>query len=170
MPINGVNNLNYDGSCSFIRWHMTKLGGMISLDLPDVKKKIEKVAALGEQYPTIVTPGMFEVGDATAVFTAVGWKVALGKLPDRYGDIEFPITTNERHPIVTAGYSVILDRCAILGVKGGKLENTEKGRLVEVTLRVMLVHEKGESGGWKTAGRRPGESPQASPAALALMF
>lgn len=170
MPTDGVNNINYDGSCSRIYWHMTKFGGMVSLDLPDVKKKVEKIALLGEQYQTVVTPGMFEVGDAVATFTAVGWKKALGRLPDRYGDIEFPITTNERHVTVTAGYSTILDRCAIIGVKGGKLENSEKGRLVEVTMRVMLVHEKGESGGWKTAGRRPGESPLASPAAQALMF
>lgn len=170
MPTNGVNNINYDGSCSFIRFHMTKLGGMTSLDLPDVKKKVEKIAPLGEQYQTIATPGMYEVGDAVAMFTAVGWKVALGKLPDRYGDIEFPITTNERHPTVTAGYSVILDRCQIIGVKGGKIENSEKGRIVEVTMRVILVHEKGEDGKWKTAGRRPGESANASPAAQALMF
>ena len=170
MATNGIKSVNYDGSCSKIRWHLSAIGGMIKLSLPEVKKKTEKIPLLGEQWATVITPGMMEVGDATASFTAVGWKEALAKLPDWYMDIEFPITTVEKHVQVTGAYSTILDRCGIIGVKGGDIENSEKGRIVEVTLRVIMVHERGADGVWKTAARRPGENPDASPAARSLMF
>lgn len=170
MATNGVRTLNYDGSCSRIRWHLSALGGMTKLTLPEVKKKQEKIALLGEVYQTVRTPGVIEVGDATAIFTLVGWKEVLTVLGDRYMELEFPITTNERHVQVTGGYGVIMDRAQIIGVKGGDLENTEKGRMVEVTLSVIMVHERGANGVWVTSARRPGDSPDASPAARALMF
>ncbi len=165
---NGVNNKNYDGSCSRIRWNLSSIGGLKSLDLPETTRKSEKIPLIGEVYSTVTTPGSIEVGEAVAVFTAVGWKEALGKLPDRYMEIEFPITTVESLVTIDGDYSTIMDRCSILKVKPGKIEGGEKGREVEVTFQVIMVHERGSDGKWKTAGRRPGEDP--SKAAQALMF
>lgn len=170
MATNGVNSVNYDGSCTFIRWNLSRIGGFISFELPKLTRKEEKIALLGESYPAVRTPGIYELGDATAELTVVGWKEMLAKLPDRYGDIEFPITTSESTPTVTGAYSTIMDRCRIKEVDPGKLENSEKGRIVKVTLSVILLHERGADGKFKTMGRRPGESPLASPAGQALMF
>jgi len=165
------NGLNYDAGSARIRWHLSSIGGMTKLSLPEQKKKFEKIALIGDQYQTIVTPGIMEIGDATTAFTAVGWKELLAKLPDEYMSIEFPITTNERHVSIPGSYGIVLDRCQIIGHKGGDIEGgSEKNRIIEVTLRVIMVHERGADGKWKTAARRPGVSPEASPAAKALMF
>lgn len=171
MPTNAINGINYDATCTRLRWNLSAIGGFQKFTIPEQKKKTEKIALIGDQYPTVRTPGVMEISDASAVFTVVGWKELLAKLPDEYMSIEFPITTNERHVQVTSSYGTILDRCQIIGQKGGDIEGgSEKNRLIEVTIQVIMIHERGADGRWKTAARRPGANPDASPAARALMF
>lgn len=170
MPTNGIRNLAYDGTCTNIRHNLSKIGGMTKFTPPEMKKKQEVIALLGESWATVRTPGVMDLMTCTSTFTAVGWKEAIVKLGDRYMELEFPITTTERHVQVTGGYSTILDRCQIVGVKGTDHENTEKARLIEVTYSVIMVHERGANGVWITPIKRPGESFETSPAARALMF
>lgn len=169
MPISGVNNIALDGSSARIRWHLSSFGGITKISSVEEKKKIEKVTFLGEQYATAVTPGIIEISDLEIEMTSLGWSNLLGALPDQFGEIEFPITANERHVTVAFGYTVCLDRCAILGTKQ-EIEASEKARKVTIPMRCMLIHHKGRDGTKKTVGRRPGVSPLASPAAQALGF
>lgn len=171
MATNAINGLNYDATCTRIRWNLSALGGFTKFTIPEQKKKVEKIALIGDQYATVRTPGVMEISDATASITAVGWKEMLAKLPDEYSNIEFPITTNERHVQIAGSYGTILDRCQIIGVKGGDIEGgSEKNRIVELTIQVITIRERGADGRWKLAARRPGANPDASPAARALMF
>ena len=168
MASNAVNNIALDGSSGRIRWHLsifplTKLSG------GGEKKKIEKVNFIGEQYATAVTPGVIEIEDLEAELTTVVWKEMLAAFPDQFGEIEFPITFNERHVTLATGYTICFDRCSIIGTKQ-EIEASEKARKVTLTLRCMLVHHKGADGTKKTMGRRPGVSLLSSPAAQQLGF
>jgi hypothetical protein len=167
---NGVNHLAFDGGSTRIRVSRSALGGITKLSIPEEKKKVEKIPTIGEAYATIRTPGVVEVGDGEMEMTSVGWRAWLAVLPDQFGDIEFPITTNQRHTQIRGpGYSVILDRCMILGTKQ-EIEASEKGNRVTIPLSVIMLIQRGADGTWKTLARRPGTDVSASPAAQQLMF
>lgn len=167
---NPANNIALDGSTARIRINASSFGGITKLSIPEEKLKREKIAAIGEAYATIRTPGVVEVGDGELEMTSVGWRAFMAVLPDRFGEIEFPITANQRHYAIPGpGYGVILDRCAILGTKQ-EIEASEKAGKVTIPLSVILLLHRGADGVWKTLARRPGEAPTASGAAQALMF
>lgn len=167
---NAATNIAFDGSTARIRINMSALAGITKLSIPEEKLKREKIAAIGEAYATIRTPGVVEVGDGEMEMTSVGWRAFLAFLPDRFGEVEFPITANQRHyAIPGAAYSVILDRCSILGTKQ-EIEASEKAGKVTIPLSVILLLHRGADGQWKTLARRPGETPTTSAQAQALMF
>ncbi len=169
MGTNSVNNIALNAASARIRWHLSAFGGFTKLTVPEETVKTEKLVFLGQAYATAYTPGIIEIGDGEAMITTVGWKELLAVLPDIFSEIEFPITVSESHVTLDTNYSLLMDRCSIIGTKQ-EIENSEKARQVTIKLRCMMVKHKGADGAWKTIGRRPGVSPASSPAASALMF
>lgn len=170
MATNGVNDIAYDCSTARIRFHLSAFGGVTKMSFPEEKIKNEKIVPIGQQYATIRTRGIVEVGDAEIEMTTVGWKAWLSKLPDAFSEIEFPITVAEVHPQSAGPYSVIWDRVKILGTKQ-EIDNSEKAHRVTIPVSVIMLFHKGSDNQWKTLARRPGQRISgASPAAAALMF
>lgn len=169
MTTNAVNGIVLDGSSARIRLHLSIFGGITKLSGIEEKLKQEKIWFLGEQYATARTPGQVEISDIEVVMSSVGWAALVGALPDQFSDIDFPITCNERHVTLATGYTILLDQAKIIGTKQD-IEATEKARLVTIPMSVMRIAHKGSDNTRKTLARRPGVSPQVSPAGQALGF
>ncbi len=165
----GVNDIAYDASTARIRISSSAFGGITKLAFPEEKVKNEKILTIGQQYATIRTEGVVEVGDGEIEMTSVGWAAWLAVLPSEFSAIEFPITAAQVHPQFQGPYSVIWDRCKILGTKQD-IEASERGNRVTIPVSVIMLLHKGSDGAWKTLARRPGPRQPASPAAQALMF
>jgi hypothetical protein len=166
MPATSVRNIAFDGSTTRIRISMLALP-CTGIELPDEKKKIEKIAFLGEQVQTIVTPGMLELGDLTIKTTTLVWaKSLLPRLPDVFSELEFPVTVAQLHPAAPAPYHILIDRVAIIGTKQN-IENSEKAGIIELPCRAVQMFHWGADRQWKSLVRRPG---QPAPATQALMF
>ncbi len=166
MAATSVRNMAFDGSTTRIRLSMLALP-CTGFQLPDEKKKIEKSAFLGEQVQTIVTPGMLEIGELIIKTTTLVWaKSLLPRLPDDFGELEFPVTVAQLHPAAPAPYHLLIDRCAIIGTKQN-IENTEKAGVIEITCRCIQMFHWGADRQWKGLTRRPGKP---APATAALMF
>lgn len=165
----GVNDLAYDTSTARVRISTSALGGITKMSFPEEKLKLEKLAPIGYQYQTIRTPGIVEVGDGELEMTTVGWAAWLAYLPPVLSSVEFPITVSEVHPQMPGPYSVIWDRCTILGTKQ-EIDNSEKAHRVTIPISVILLLHKGADGTFKTLARRPGPKLPVSAAAQALMF
>ena len=169
MGTNSVNNIALNAASVRLRFHLSAFGGITKITVPEETVKREKLAFIGEQYQTATTPGMVEVGDGEWEMTTVAWKELLAVLPDQFSEVEFPITGNEGHVTLDTDYTVLMDRCSIIGTKR-EIEASEKAGKVTVKYQCMLVAHKGADGSWKTIARRPGDDPSTSPAAQALMF
>lgn len=169
MGTNSVNNIALNAASVRVRWHLSAFGGFTKFTIPEETVKREKLVFIGEQYATAYTPGIVEIGDAEAEMTTVGWKEMLAALPDQFSEVEFPITANEGHVTLDTDYTVLMDRCSIIGTKR-EIEASEKANKVTLKLQVMMVAHKGADDSWKTIARRPGDDPSTSPAAQALMF
>lgn len=171
MATNGVNDIAYDCGTAYVRMHTTRFGGITKLSFPEEKLKVEKLNTVGGQYATIRTAGVVEVGDGEIEMTTVAWRHWLSKLPDNFGNVEFPITVAEVSPQVAGvPYSVIWDRVRILGTKQ-EIDNSEKAHRVTIPVSVIMLFHRGADGKFKTLARRTGQSgTRPSPAAQALMF
>lgn len=162
-----VRDIAYDCGTAKLRIGARAVGGVQSMSFPDETVKMEKLRALGQQYATIRTQGVIEIGDGEIEITTVGWADLLSVLPDNFGSVEFPITVAQVHPQIAGPYSVIWDRCKIIGRKE-KIETSEKAGLITIPLNVIMVLQKGYDGSYKTIGLRPGQRAIASLDAQAL--
>lgn len=151
----GLNDLTWDGSSAFGRFGSTKVP-FTKLERPKVETKTEKIRRLGEQLPTVRTPGAVEIADLSAELLTTDYvALILPRMPRHGGNlIEFPVTMNRRHPAVLGSYSILLDQCRIVSDEES-IENGEKGAIVKIGLSVMNVWEKGLDGIWKCKALMP---------------
>jgi hypothetical protein len=169
MGTNSVNNIALNAASVRLRFHLSAFGGVTKLTIPEETVKREKVPFIGDAYATAYTPGFVEIGDGELEMTTVAWKEMLASLPDQFSEVEFPITANESHVTLDTDYTVVMDRCSIIGTKRD-IEAGEKAGRVTLKFQCMLVKHKGADGQYKTIARRAGDDPSTSPAAQALGF
>ena len=162
---NGLADCTWDSaSCAFFRWGSTKIT-LLKFGVPKDDIKVEKIRPIGAMRATRRTPGTSEVGDASIEMLASDYaSLVLPRMPVHAGtDVEFVVTATVTHPSVLGGYGVLCDGCRIIGSEGPDFDGTEKGLVKKLTLSVMNVWERGESGVWKTYARLALPSSQAVP-------
>lgn len=161
-----LRNIAFDGATGRIRFGSVAVP-CLKVTVPKEEVKKEKLAYIGEQIKTVRTLGQLEVGTCEVeMTTAIYAGVILPRLQSHATNlVEFPVTLLERHPQIASPYSIILDRCSIIGTNESK-ENSEKAQIIKLTLDVIQVYRRGADGQWKTLAWKP--TLGASAAAVAL--